>query len=70
MVFTAAKEAPAPLVEVGRSYFISSGSMGVKGKIIGEIGGGWYRVAPVNLSTKEEIAVNVGQAFWLQPTRD
>lgn len=53
-------------VEVGKSYFISNGAMGIKGKVVSDMGGGWYRVEATNIPAKGEISVNLNQAFWVQ----
>lgn len=57
----AAKEPPRPVVEVGKSYVISNGSAAVKGRIVSEVGAGWFRV--LRSDGQGEQSVNVGAAF-------
>jgi len=69
LTLTGAALPPAKLVEVGKCYVISTGAMLIKGKVVSEIGDGWFWIAPSNLSTKEPVAVNIRQAFWIQQER-
>lgn len=61
-----AKDSFRAPVEVGKTYFISGGGSGVKGKVVSDMGGGWYQVEATNLSVKGPVAVNVNQAFWIE----
>jgi hypothetical protein len=61
-----AKEASndSKLVEVGSSYLISNGTAAMKGKVVSDLGGGWYSV--LRSDGGGVMSVNVANAFFIQ----
>lgn len=52
---------PSP-VEVGKTYQISNSQSVFEGRIVSDLGGGWYR-----LQVKGgEMSINAAQAFWIK----
>ena len=66
LAFIGAKTATNAPVEVGKNYTISNGAAAVQGKVISELGGGWYQVKRTD---GRETRVNLGTAFWVEDLR-
>jgi len=66
LVTIGAKEATtsSKIVEVGSSYLISNGSAAVKGKVVADLGNGWYSVLRADGGGVD--SVNIAQSFFIR----